>query len=71
MHRKSIDQLVTGDMIGNRAANAGLGLLYRRNGLHISPSHGFMSAAHTDEDITHLIEIYQNAMEELRAQGVW
>jgi glutamate-1-semialdehyde 2,1-aminomutase len=56
---------------GNRAASAGLGLLYRRNGLHISPSHGFMSAAHTNEDVTHLIEIYQDAMEELRAQGVW
>jgi glutamate-1-semialdehyde 2,1-aminomutase len=56
---------------GNRAASAGLGLLYRRNGLHISPSHGFMSAAHNDEDITQLIEIYQAAMEELRAEGVW
>jgi glutamate-1-semialdehyde 2,1-aminomutase len=56
---------------GNRAANAGLGLLYRKNGLHISPSHGFLSAAHTDEDVTRLIEIYKAAMEELRAQGVW
>jgi len=56
---------------GNRAASAGLGLLYRKNGLHITPSHGFMSAAHTDEDITRLIEIYEAAMEELRAQGVW
>jgi glutamate-1-semialdehyde aminotransferase len=57
--------------VGNRAAGAGLGLLYRRNGLHISPSHGFISTAHTDEDITRLIEIYKAAMEELRAQGVW
>jgi glutamate-1-semialdehyde 2,1-aminomutase len=56
---------------GNRAASAGLGLLYRRNGLHISPSHGFMSAAHTDEDVTRLIEIYKATMEELRAEGVW
>jgi glutamate-1-semialdehyde 2,1-aminomutase len=56
---------------GNRAASAGLGLLYRKNGLHISPSHGFMSTAHTDEDITRLIEIYKNAMRELRVQGVW
>ena len=56
---------------GNRAASAGLGLLYRKNGLHITPSHGFMSAAHTDEDITRLIGIYEAAMEELRAQGVW
>jgi len=55
----------------NRAAGAGLGLLYRRNGLHISPSHGFLSTAHTDEDVTRLIEIYQAAMGELRAQGVW
>jgi hypothetical protein len=37
----------------------------------IRPSHGFMSAAYTDENITHLIEIYQTAMEELRDQGVW
>jgi glutamate-1-semialdehyde 2,1-aminomutase len=56
---------------GNRAAGTGLGLLYRLNGLHISPSHGFISAAHTDEDITRVIEIYQSAMEELRVQGVW
>jgi glutamate-1-semialdehyde 2,1-aminomutase len=56
---------------GNQAASAGLGLLYRKNGLHITPSHGFMSAAHTDEDITQLIETYKAAMEELRAQGVW
>jgi len=56
---------------GNPAAGTGLGLLYRRNGLHISPSHGFMSAAHTEEDITQLIEIYKAAMEELRAAGVW
>ena len=56
---------------GNRAASAGLRLLYRKNGLHITPSHGFMSAAHTDEDITRLIEIHKAAMEELREQGVW
>ena len=56
---------------GNGAASAGLGLLYRKNGLHLTPSHGFMSAAHTDEDITRLIEVYTSAMEELRAQGVW
>jgi glutamate-1-semialdehyde aminotransferase len=48
-----------------------LRLLYRKNGLHISPHHGFMSAAHTDEDITRLIEIHKAAMEELRTQGVW
>jgi glutamate-1-semialdehyde 2,1-aminomutase len=56
---------------GNRAASAGLGLLYRKNGLHITPSHGFVSAAHTDDDITRLIEIYKTAMEELRTQGIW
>ena len=49
----------------------GLRLLYRKNGLHIAPNHGFMSTAHTDEDITRLIEIHKAAMEELRAQGVW
>jgi glutamate-1-semialdehyde 2,1-aminomutase len=56
---------------GDRVASTGLGLLYRKNGLHITPSHGFISAAHTDEDITRLIEIHKAAMEELRAQGVW
>jgi glutamate-1-semialdehyde 2,1-aminomutase len=56
---------------GNPVASAGLRLLYRRNGLHISSNHGFMSAAHTDEDITALIEVHKAAMEELRAQGVW
>jgi glutamate-1-semialdehyde 2,1-aminomutase len=55
----------------NRTANAGLKLLYRKNGLHITPSHGFMSAAHTDADITQLINIHKAAMEELRVQGVW
>jgi glutamate-1-semialdehyde 2,1-aminomutase len=56
---------------GNPAASAGLRLLYRKNGLHISSNHGFMCAAHTDEDITQLIETHKAAMEELRAQGVW
>ena len=55
----------------NGAANACLGLLYRKNGLHITPSHGFLSTAHTDEDLTRLIEIYKSAMEELRAKGIW
>ncbi len=56
---------------GDRVASPGLRLLYRKNGLHISPNHGFISAAHTDEDTTRLIEIHKAAMEELRAQGVW
>jgi glutamate-1-semialdehyde 2,1-aminomutase len=56
---------------GDRFAAPGLRLLYRKNGLHIPPNHGFMSAAHTDEDTTRLIEIHKAAMEELRAQGVW
>jgi glutamate-1-semialdehyde aminotransferase len=56
---------------GHPAASTGLRLLYRKNGLHISPHHGFMSTAHTNEDITRLIEIHKAAMEELRAQGVW
>jgi glutamate-1-semialdehyde 2,1-aminomutase len=56
---------------GNPVASAGLRLLYRRNGLHISSNHGFMSTAHTDEDITALIETHKAAMEELRAQGLW
>ncbi len=56
---------------GNAAASTGLRLLFRKNGLHISSHHGFMSTAHTDEDITQLIEIHKGAMVELRAQGVW
>ena len=56
---------------GNGAASAGLRLLFRKNGLHITPSHGFMSTAHTDEDITRLIEIYKAAMKELRTQAIW
>ena len=56
---------------GDPAASVGLRLLYRKNGLHISSHHGFMSTAHTDEDMTRLIEIHKGAMEELRAQGVW
>jgi glutamate-1-semialdehyde 2,1-aminomutase len=56
---------------GNAAASAGLRLLYRKNGLHITPSHGFLCTAHTEEDITWLIETHKAAMEELRAQGVW
>jgi len=56
---------------GNRDASAGLKLFYRKNELHISPNHGFMCTAHTDEDITQLIETHKAAMEELRAQDVW
>jgi glutamate-1-semialdehyde 2,1-aminomutase len=56
---------------GDPAASVGLRLLYRKNGLHISSHHGFLCTAHTDEDITRLIETHQAAMEELRAQGVW
>jgi glutamate-1-semialdehyde 2,1-aminomutase len=56
---------------GDPAASTGLRLLYRKNGLHISSHHGFMCTAHTDEDITQLIEIHKAAMEELRAQSVW
>jgi glutamate-1-semialdehyde 2,1-aminomutase len=56
---------------GDRLAGAGLRLLFRLNGLHISPNHGFVSAAHTDDDITRLIDVHKAAMEELREQGVW
>ena len=56
---------------GHPSASTGLRLLYRLNGLHISSHHGFMCTAHTDEDITRLIEVHKAAMEELRAQGVW
>jgi glutamate-1-semialdehyde 2,1-aminomutase len=56
---------------GDPDASVGLRLLYRKNGLHISSHHGFLCTAHTDEDITQLIEIHKAAMEELRAQGVW
>ena len=56
---------------GHRYAGPGLRLLYRKNGLHISPNHGFMCTAHTDEDITRLIDTHKFAMEELRTEGVW
>jgi glutamate-1-semialdehyde 2,1-aminomutase len=56
---------------GDRFAGAGLRLLYRKNGLHIPPNHGFMCTAHSDEDINRLIETHKAAMQELRAQGVW
>ena len=56
---------------GDPSSSIGLRLLYRKNGLHISPHHGFMCSAHTDEDITRLIEIHKAAMDELRAEGVW
>lgn len=56
---------------GNKAAGAGLRLIYRREGLHIPPHHGFLCAAHTDGDITRLIEIHKAAMVELRDKGVW
>jgi len=56
---------------GNHVVGTGLGLLYRKNGLHLTPSHAFLSAAHTDDDVTRLIEIYRSAMEELRTHGVW
>jgi glutamate-1-semialdehyde aminotransferase len=57
--------------LNHRIASPGLRLLYRKNGLHIPPNHGFMCTEHTDEDITRLIETHKAAMEELRAQGVW
>jgi glutamate-1-semialdehyde 2,1-aminomutase len=56
---------------GGGLAGTGLRLLYRKNGLHISSNHGFLCAAHTEEDITQLIDTHKAAMEELRAQGVW
>jgi glutamate-1-semialdehyde 2,1-aminomutase len=49
----------------------GLRLQYRLHKLHISSNHGFFCTAHTDEDVTQLIEIHKAAMEELRAQGLW
>lgn len=56
---------------GSAAVNTGLRLLYRKNGLHIPPNHGFLCSEHTDEDITHLIEIHKNSMQELRSHGIW
>jgi glutamate-1-semialdehyde 2,1-aminomutase len=56
---------------GDRFASPGLRLLFRKNGLHISPHHGFMCTAHTEEDITRLIETHKAAMQELRLQGMW
>ena len=55
----------------NVNASVGLKLLYRLNNLHISSYHGFLSAAHSDGDITRLIEIHKDAMWELRKHGIW
>ncbi len=55
----------------NVTAAAGLKLLYRLNNLHISSYHGFLSAAHTDGDVTRLIDIHKDAMWELRKHGIW
>jgi glutamate-1-semialdehyde 2,1-aminomutase len=56
---------------GDPAVRSGLALLYRKFGLHISPSHGFLSAVHTEEDLDELVETYQAAMVELRKRGIW
>lgn len=56
---------------GNRLAGAGLRLLYRLNGIHISPNHGFLCTEHSDDDLARLIDVHKSAMEELRAEGVW
>jgi glutamate-1-semialdehyde 2,1-aminomutase len=56
---------------GNSAASTGLRLLYRKSGLHTPPHHAFVSTAHTDQDVTQLIEIHKAAMEQLRVEGVW
>jgi glutamate-1-semialdehyde 2,1-aminomutase len=56
---------------GHPYASPGLRLLYRKNGVNISVNHGFLCAAHTDEDITRLIEVHKAAMQELRIKGVW
>lgn len=56
---------------GHQIAGPGLRLLYRKNGLHISPNHGFLCAAHTEDDINRLIDTHKAAMQELRMQGVW
>jgi glutamate-1-semialdehyde 2,1-aminomutase len=56
---------------GNPAAGAGIRLLLRKNGIHIPPRHGFFCTEHTDEDITRLIDVHKQAMEELRSHGVW
>jgi glutamate-1-semialdehyde aminotransferase len=55
----------------NVDAATGLKFLFRLNGLHISPNHGFLSAAHTDDDITQLIAVHKAAMVELRDKGIW
>lgn len=56
---------------GHPIASPALRLLFRKNGLHIAPHHGFLCTTHTDEDITRLIEIHKDAMHELRTEGVW
>jgi glutamate-1-semialdehyde 2,1-aminomutase len=57
--------------LGKAVVNAGLRLLFRKNGLHMAPNHSSLSIAHTNEDITRLIEVHKAAMQELRSQGLW
>jgi glutamate-1-semialdehyde 2,1-aminomutase len=64
---KSIRDVLRGD----RFTAAGLRLLFRKNGLHIPPNHGFLCTEHTDDDISRLIETHKAAMQELRVRGVW
>ena len=52
-------------------AAPGLRPLYHKNTLHMPPNHAFIYEAHTEDDITQLIEIHKVAMEELRGHGVW
>lgn len=56
---------------GHQFAGPGLRLLYRKNGIHIPPNHGFLCTEHTAEDVSQLIETHKAAMKELRAHGVW
>lgn len=55
----------------NVEAATGLKLLFRKNDLHISANHGFLSATHTDDDVTRLIGVHKEAMVELRSEGIW
>jgi glutamate-1-semialdehyde 2,1-aminomutase len=56
---------------GHPYAGPGLRLLFRKNGLHIPPHHGFLCSEHTEADIAALIETHKAAMRELRQAGVW
>jgi glutamate-1-semialdehyde 2,1-aminomutase len=51
----------------DRGAAQALGMLLRLKGLHILPHHGFLSTAHSESDIDFIIDVYKEALRDLRS----